>query len=414
MQLIPISKITIERENRQRRELTGLDELAESIRRNAPAMPETGGLIHPIVVTRDLILVAGERRLTACRDILQYDSIPANFVDELDNTTLLLLELEENTRRIDLPWQDKSRAIEKYHELRLELDPEWTQDRTAAALGIVKATVSQNISVAKNLDNPRVASAPKFSVARGIVIRNESRKDNQVIEAIRDSIDAPVKPSLIINADFNEWSRTYEGPKFNLLHCDFPYGIGADGFAQGSAAGHGGYDDSSETYWRLLESLASNLDRIAAPSCHIIFWFSLNYYQETLRFFAERTDFKVDKFPLIWFKSDGSGILPDPNRGPRRVYETALFGARGDRKIVGAVANAYAAPIVSGRHMSEKPEPMLRHFFRMLVDGESIVLDPTAGSGSAIRAARSLKAKHILGLELNPEFAQLATEALDE
>lgn len=412
MKLIPISQITIERETRQRRELTGLDELAESIRRNAPAMPETGGLIHPIVVTQELVLVAGERRLTACRDILQYDSIPVNFVDELDNTTLLLLELEENTRRIDLPWQDKARAIAKYNDLRKEIDPAWTQQATAAALGLGQSTVAQNIAVSENLSNPRVAQAPKFSVARGIVQRNADRKDNQTIENIRDSVSAP-RQQFIFNADFNEWSRTYEGPKFNLLHCDFPYGIGADRFAQGSAGSHGGYDDSSETYWRLLGSLAQNLDRIAAPSCHIVFWFSLNYYQETLEFFAKNTDFKIDKFPLIWFKSDGSGILPDPNRGPRRVYETALFGARGDRKIVGAVANAYACPIVSGRHMSEKPEPMLRHFFRMLVDAESLVLDPTAGSGSAIRAAKSLKAKHVVGLELNPEFAKLAAEAID-
>ncbi len=413
MQLIPISRIVINRSERQRRELKGLEELADSIRRNASAMPETGGLIHPIVVTRDLVLVAGERRLTACRDVLQYDTIPANFADELDNTTLMLLELEENTRRDDLSWQDRSRAIERYHELRKLQTSDWTMDATGTALGISKNSVSEHISVAKNLSNDRVATAPKFSTARGIVQRSEARKDSQVIEAIRESAAAPAKPDLIINADFNEWSRTYEGPKFNLLHCDFPYGIGADGFAQGSAAGHGGYADSSKVYWRLLDSLASNLDRIVAPSAHIVFWFSLHYYEETLKFFAERTDFKIDRFPLIWFKSDGSGILPDPNRGPRRVYETALFGSRGDRKIVGAVANAYGCPIVSGRHMSEKPEPMLRHFFRMLVDGESLVLDPTAGSGSAIRAARSLKAKHILGLELNSEFAQIAKEALD-
>jgi site-specific DNA-methyltransferase (adenine-specific) len=62
--------------------------------------------------------------------------------------------------------------------------------------------------------------------------------------------------------------------------------------------------------------------------------------------------------------------------------------------------------------MSEKPEPMLRHFFGMLVDENTVMLDPTCGSGSSLRAAESLGAKHVLGLELNPEFAALAREAL--
>jgi DNA modification methylase len=72
------------------------------------------------------------------------------------------------------------------------------------------------------------------------------------------------------------------------------------------------------------------------------------------------------------------------------------------------------APTVRDRHMSEKPEPMLRHFFRMLVDDNSLVLDPTCGSGSAIRAAESLGAKIAIGLEINEEYTQRARLALQQ
>lgn len=112
-------------------------------------------------------------------------------------------------------------------------------------------------------------------------------------------------------------------------------------------------------------------------------------------------------------KSDGAGIIPDPERGPRQIYETCLFGSRGDRKIVRSVANAYHAPTVRERHMSEKPEPMLRHFFGMLIDENTIMLDPTCGSGSAVRAAESLGTKYAVGLERNEQFAELAREALE-
>jgi len=129
-------------------------------------------------------------------------------------------------------------------------------------------------------------------------------------------------------------------------------------------------------------------------------------YGETLELL--RTRFVVPSHPLIWLKSDNAGILPDPSRGPRRIYETAFFGYRGDRKVVRAVSNAYAAPSVRDSHMSEKSEPMLRYFFGMIVDQHTTMLDPTCGSGSALRAAESLDASRVLGLEIDPTFVDRA------
>ena len=81
--------------------------------------------------------------------------------------------------------------------------------------------------------------------------------------------------------------------------------------------------------------------------------------------------------------------------------------------IVQSVDNVRTAPTVKGRHMSEKSAEMLRHFFRMIVSEHTMMLDPTCGSGSALRAAQSLMARRVLGLEVNPEFASLARLALE-
>jgi DNA modification methylase len=98
---------------------------------------------------------------------------------------------------------------------------------------------------------------------------------------------------------------------------------------------------------------------------------------------------------------------------PRRVYETALFCRRGDRKVVKPVSNAVSLPTDSMTdHMSVKPVPVLTHFFRMVVDEHSTVLDPTCGSGTALIAAKACGAKHLLGIEVNREFAQRADDAL--
>jgi len=217
--------------------------------------------------------------------------------------------------------------------------------------------------------------------------------------------------------DFLEWISGIIVPRFNLIHCDFPYGIEADNFNQGAAAAHGGYLDTKEHWMRLMNALSVLTAKYTAPSCHLMFWFAMRkgnerLYESTARA-LERMGWDINPMPLVWMKSDNVGILPDPERGPRQIYETAFLGARGDRRIVRAKANAYSCPTDSRFHMSTKPEPMLRHFFEMLVDENTVLLDPTCGTGSALRAADSLGAKYILGLESDPSFADDARNELE-
>ena len=408
---LALNVITVDRESRQRRQLTRVEELAESIGRL--------GLIHPITVTREGVLVAGERRLEAVR-LLGWTHLSVQYVDELEPAALRAIELEENIKRLDIPWQDQVKAVLEYHNLRKATEVVWNREKTAEALGIDVNTVYDQIAVAEEIKdgNARVIEAPKYSTAKGVMVRTRERKKANELSGLKEVIgiddppDGVSVPDTILNVDFREWVKTYDGPKFNFIHCDFPYGIGADKFHQSSAPAFGDYDDSEETYFDLLNCLLNNLDRLATESCHIMFWFSMHHYGSTLSRFDD-SNFVVDSFPLVWMKSDGSGIIPDPSRGTRRTDETCLFGARGDRKIVQAVANSYAAPAVRDRHMSEKNQAMLSHFFRMFVDEHTLMLDPTCGSGSAVRAAEAAGAKLVVGLEINAEFAALANEALE-
>ena len=137
-----------------------------------------------------------------------------------------------------------------------------------------------------------------------------------------------------------------------------------------------------------------------------MFWFSMHYYQWTLDYINQNSGFELDPFPLIWVKSD-KGVLPEPH-GARRMYETCFYGSRGDRKIVRPVWNYFQGPTDRKDHMSTKPEDMLRHFFRMFVDEFTYMLDPTCGSGTALRAAEGLGAKFVQGVEINEEYAKRA------
>src|SRR6266704_3163554 len=95
---IAIGDIIVNRTERQRCDLTKLDVLADSISRL--------GLIHPIVITRNLELVAGERRLASVR-ILGWSHIACQYLDELDPSVARAIELEENIKRENLPWLDE-------------------------------------------------------------------------------------------------------------------------------------------------------------------------------------------------------------------------------------------------------------------------------------------------------------------
>lgn len=398
----PIASILVDRESRQRRDLINIEELAESI--------EKHGLIHPILVTRDMRLVAGERRLAAHRH-LGRETITYQFTDEVDAGQLQAIELAENIKRVDLSWQDRVRTVQAYHNLQLSTNPDWTSDDTGEGLGLDGSTIRNILGVAREIEkgNTKILSAPKLSTAQNLLARRTEREQQAELATLFDDHE-PEQDFTILTGDFREWAPAYRGPAFNFIHCDFPYGINVDKSAQANAAGRGDYEDSPEVYWELIGTLLSNLDTLMTPTGHILFWYAAKFYTETR--LALSQSLTVNPVPLIWHRSDNSGILPDPARGPRQIYETALLCSHGDAKIVQAVGNLFPHPSAGEAHMSEKPQGMLQHFFRMTVDHTTRMLDPTCGAGSAIRACETLGGK-ALGLELNPEYAQIARDELN-
>lgn len=229
---------------------------------------------------------------------------------------------------------------------------------------------------------------------------------------VRSSDPAP-PPRIVEQMDFLTWAPNYTGPKFNVIHVDFPYGIDFESFNEKGkidAKSESLYENSADLYWRLLECFCTNLDRFCSYSAHVMFWFSLDYYERT-RLRLESAGLAVNKFPLIWYKSDNQGIMPGAQTRlyPRRLYETAFLCTRSGRTLVKAGGNCYAAPHSSNQlHPSHKPESMLRVFLSQLVDETSDFFDPTCGSGAAIRVADDLGARVVRGLEIDPRFADIA------
>jgi ParB-like chromosome segregation protein Spo0J len=135
---IPVDKIWVVRGERQRAKLTGIDGLADSIRRL--------GLIHPLVIDRNFKLCAGERRLAAIKR-LGHGFVMCQYLDELDPVHQRIVELEENVKRVNLTWPEIMDAVTDYHEIQCSENKDWTHKQTADALGLDRSNVTHYLTV---------------------------------------------------------------------------------------------------------------------------------------------------------------------------------------------------------------------------------------------------------------------------
>lgn len=443
---IALKDIWIDRPQRQRREIV-VDDLLASI-------PLRGVLVPVIVVEEEgpagqrYKLLAGERRYTASSK-LGLSSIPARLLAELSPIDQRVVELEENLRRKDLEWQDQCQAIATIHEIMAQKagQSEWSYTKTAEAIGYAPSWVQRCVRISRELHRENVASMDTATRAYNFIQREDERVASDAIsnilssatEAIDDLLEGPApepdaegnvpeprsaKPAplvipseeSILQMSFLDWAPQYQGEPFNLIHCDFPYGVNVFGGAWSGKQTWNNYDDGADVYERLIACLCANLDRVMAHSGHLVFWLSadIKIQAKTLEMFSQLAPtLAFCNFPLVWVKSDNVGIVPDPKREPRRIYETALIASREDRLLVRPVSNAISAQTNKENHPHTKPEPVLKHFLQMFVDTNTRFLDPTCGGGSSLRAAEALGAEYVLGLEIDDDYVANARRALN-
>ena len=422
--LIPVDDIRI-LPDRQRKDLGDLTGLINSIRNR--------GQLVPIVINEKDQLIAGERRLMALKQMGE-KLVACRYLEDMNERELKLLEWDENFHRQDLSWQEQAHSVRQIHELQSE-EGEWTVSQTAESLGVTSHTVSRYLSLARALDtqDPQLLACLTFSAAYNWLERKRAnaadREVNNFFEVARGATTTAEMPDETSDVDvsgaisagpryrvqavsFHEWAAAYTGPRFDFVHLDPPYGINHDKSDSGNAQAYGDYEDSKDEYFKFLNSLIQFKHNIFLDKSHVMLWFAMKYYIETVELleagFADE-GIRLVRSPLIWYKSDNVGIMPDASREPKRIYETALMFSLGDRKILRTANNIshYPANKHKARHASEKPVGMLIEFFRMFVGRYSRMLDPCIGSGSALAAALQCHASFVHGLDKDPEYVQL-------
>lgn len=105
--LVPIDNIKIKR--RVRKDLGNLDDLKESLK--------TYGLLNPITLNHNYELIAGERRLSAAKQ-LGWTNINANIVDNLSEIEELEMEIEENNQRKEFTEEELLEGYKRLERLK--------------------------------------------------------------------------------------------------------------------------------------------------------------------------------------------------------------------------------------------------------------------------------------------------------
>lgn len=436
------------------------------------------GLLQTILVCRPLenedtqgrefILVAGFRRYTQWCKL--YPNLPIAAIVLQDNSlaSRARAEFSENHHRQPFNWQEENKAIVDFVDL---FDGKLEGEEAEAHLSLFNwkakkedkvsiTLINQHLRVRRywnreislpDTETKKVSEAESFSkafaYASGLrkadqakkAAEEEAKTQADISESIREQQQQQTgepstetqpeetktepKPSKPVelpvpleNKNFLEWKLPTGMPKFNLIHCDFPYGIDMQeaGDAFKTHAEGQGYPDSFETYQTLLDRFLAEQDKFIQPDAHMIFWFSMKHYTYTIEKLRE-AGWTVPDHPIIWRKTVRASA-PDAKRVPRRVYETAFFCYRGDAELQSPGQNHYTCGTTEDEiHSTQKPLPLLWAILTWLVrKGTTRFFDPTCGSGGAVVVAKLLGADGVLGLEVDKGFHEKAVQFFRE
>lgn len=118
----------------------------------------------------------------------------------------------------------------------------------------------------------------------------------------------------------------------------------------------------------------------------------------------------------IWVWDKTEGVRPQMGRF-RSQCEYVVWGSNGPMPLsedIGVLPGLFRAVIKSKEkiHTTGKPLDVMNELLR-IVPKDGVVLDPFAGSGTTLLAAK-LSGRPYLGCELSPEYHRIATERLSQ
>ena len=345
---------------RHRRDLGDIDELAASIAKV--------GLLHPIVVTPDGDLIAGERRLAACKH-LRWDDLPVTVIPLKE---IVRGEFAENSFRKDFTISEAvaiKRALEplergaaKERMLAGKPSENFSEgasgnalDKIADVVGKQRTTLAkaEAVVVAAEADPDRFGGLVRYMDESGRVDRAYKRLK---IERAKERHAKQIEHGCTVD-DLTALANS--GKRFSVIYADPPWPwetFGPGGRIRSCADHH--YDLASIVGIKALPVAA-----LAADDCALLIWGTWPRLPDVLDVIGA-WGFQYKTSAFVWIEKTATGNLhTGMGYYTRSNSEFCLLATKGSPKRVAEdVHQVVLAPV--GEH-SAKPEEVRRKIQRL-------------------------------------------------
>jgi site-specific DNA-methyltransferase (adenine-specific) len=237
---------------------------------------------------------------------------------------------------------------------------------------------------------------------------------------------------ILFNDHFQNYKR-YQIPKAQLVIADIPYNLGKNAYASSSSWYIDGDNKKGESEKANTEFFDTDKDFRIAEFMHFCSKMIVKEPKEKgkspamIVFCAfQQMQMVIDKgkeygfkksYPLVFIKKSSSQVLKANMKivGATEyavvLYRDKLPKFNNDGDMIKnwfpwEVDDAY--PKI---HPTQKPIPTLKRLISIFTDKGDVVIDPTAGSGSTLRAAIEIDRK-AFGFEIKKDFYKDATEQM--
>ena len=399
------------------------------------------GQISPALCRKDnddsIILVAGERRLRACKladmDLLYVLSNEAN------DTTLREIEFEENYCRENLTWSEEVDAKNELHLYNQQRyggtepgkDGGHSIKDTARILGESVGNVAEDLELAQYAEHfEEVAEAKKKTDAKKIVkrIKAELKHREQLAKAIIAEADdeAEANPesddvddrlayfnNRVLLGKLEERLDQFEDGFFDIVIWDPPWQVGLDEVRK-KGGGTRDFKDKDDPLFERFQSQLKLLSRKMGNESHLYLFFGIVHYERIYQL-LEDASFETNGIPIIWHKQ-GAHVTRNPLIWPGRSYEPIAYARKGSKDIVrqgspDLIITPMPTENIKQSHPAGKHPDVMLDLLKRSAEPGNHVLDPMCGSGMTGVAAEVLRNTHKLDwwmIEMEPTFRDLS------
>lgn len=385
MKVVEVEIGKIKEGKRFRRDLGDIDEFAATIAKD--------GLLMPIVIYQDMTLVAGGRRLAACKK-LKWKKIPCIIRPTGEQLEMRELELLENICRKDLTWHERGALEKEIFDLHVAKDPKWSLSKQADLTENSKAAIARRIELAKAVD---IVPGLKDAEHESAAWKTYSRlKEEVVITALANrakkefaEVDKYANTHYIIGDAFKGMATVNQGAH-NFAEVDPPYAIELDKRkARNKVESTKAYREvAEEDYGKFTKDMARMVFHCLRQNSFCVWWHAAEW-GFIVKEILEEVGFGVAAIPAIWYKGQ-AGQTASPDTMLASSYEPFFVCRKGMPKLHkpgrSNVFQFEPVPPLRKIHPTERPIELMEELLDTFCYPGYSVVSPFLGSGVILRA----------------------------